>query len=304
MSEEEKYRELRDRLRAVPKVKAKPDFEHKLYSRIRGIESERMSPSTKHLLHAGKERGWLFSMFRPAYIPAIGLTVVVLIALIWFLAYNPARMNKLEETATKQETNQQQPPPSIGQTQSEGKTEVEKKEQGQLSSNDMRFKENLESSPRVMTREVTPGPEKTSSDYNAVKSETEQPAFDQQKLKKVDDETIINAIPNVDAEKKAEEKTDGVRRIEKKEAPANIRKNEGDVKSKSDEDNKTIDKSNENIIKEIAPSIKEKVTGKETSKDTVKQKDKKKKTDKKVDEPKKQEEQKPQENDSIKKIEK
>lgn len=303
MSDEEKYRELRDKLRAVPKVKAKPNFEHKLYSRIRGIESERMAPSVKHLLHTEKERGWLFSLLKPAYIPAIGLTVVVLLALIWFIAYNPVQMNKVqEEVSSKQEPGQQPTSPSISKSQDELKKAEEKSDESPITSADTRLRE---SAPRTMTRDIMPGPEKTNSDFGIIKTETEQsPAIDQQKIKTVD-ETIIKAIPKIDAEKKVEDKLEeGVRRIEKKEAPANIRKNEGDLKLKQDEDNKSIDKENENVIKEITPSLKEKVTGKD-SKDTVKQKNIKKKKDTKTTEDQnKQEEQKSQDNDSIKKIEK
>ncbi|RPI19381.1 MAG: hypothetical protein EHM58_01830 [Ignavibacteriae bacterium] len=301
MSDEEKYNELRARLRAVPKVKAKKEFEHRLYSRLRGVESERMGPSAKHLLHGEKQRGGLFSFLRPAYIPAIGLTAVVLIALIWYVAYNPGQMNKDEQVSVKQDTQQQPSSSTLGQTVEESAERNEKSKESPITSNDeVTSKDSRGSEPRVMTKEAISGPEKVNSDFNVIRNETEQPV--EQKTMPVD-EQIIKAIPKIDAEKKSEEKIDdGVRRIEKKEAPANIRKSEGDLKNKEDKIDSDQNKGTESIIKDIAPSIKEKEASKETSKDSVKQKVTKKK--KKTEDKEIKQEEKSQEPDSIKKLEK
>ena len=82
--EEEKYKKLRESLRALPRLKAKNDFEARLYRRLREHES--------HIdLHKPvKENSFvnmLANLFKPSLTPAIALTVVLLAVIVVYFAY-------------------------------------------------------------------------------------------------------------------------------------------------------------------------------------------------------------------------
>lgn len=85
MQDDNKHRILRDILRGIPKVKATHSFEDRLMKRLRDVESLKyQSPSIIKL--KGKERKFSFSAFlKPSLIPAIGLTVVLLIFIIYYI---------------------------------------------------------------------------------------------------------------------------------------------------------------------------------------------------------------------------
>ena len=77
-TEDNKYDSLRERLKSLPKVKAKSGFEARLMARIRETEKQTALP---HELHSRPEKsedrrfsllGWLEGMFRPQFIPALG----------------------------------------------------------------------------------------------------------------------------------------------------------------------------------------------------------------------------------------
>lgn len=82
-SEEEKYRKLRESLRSLPKLKTKNDFEARLYRKIRERESSRVHIPEKENTFVTM----LANLFRPSLVPAIGLTVVILAAIIVYFAY-------------------------------------------------------------------------------------------------------------------------------------------------------------------------------------------------------------------------
>jgi len=97
INEDEKYRSLRNSLRALPKVKAKKDFEKRLFQRIKEAQS---APVQHSVLNVKKEpllRGWLANLFRPAFAPALGLTAVLLITVVVYFAFF-SKMNDLAET--------------------------------------------------------------------------------------------------------------------------------------------------------------------------------------------------------------
>ena len=92
MQDENGNNNLRKILKGLPKVKAKDDFENHLYKRLRDVESEKFSsPALKRLTFSGK-RFSLASLLKPSLIPAVGLTIVLLIFLAYY--FNLILINK------------------------------------------------------------------------------------------------------------------------------------------------------------------------------------------------------------------
>lgn len=87
LQDDEKYKALRDSLRALPRVKAKKDFEARLMQRI----SEANNPAVVHVAQKVKTeshaKSWFANLFRPAFVPALGLTFVLMITVIVYFAY-------------------------------------------------------------------------------------------------------------------------------------------------------------------------------------------------------------------------
>ncbi len=86
IQDEEKFKALRDTLRSLPRLKAKKDFEARLMQRI----SEANIPVLKVtgiVKTATTEKSWFANLFRPAFVPALGLTVILLITVVVYFAY-------------------------------------------------------------------------------------------------------------------------------------------------------------------------------------------------------------------------
>lgn len=105
--DDEKYRSLRNTLKKAPRLKAKSDFEARLFERIREAENAPMKTEAfKHhpqvVKLAEPKRGImeiLAGLFKPAFAPALGLTVILLVAVVVYFGY----FNKLNDTASEQE---------------------------------------------------------------------------------------------------------------------------------------------------------------------------------------------------------
>lgn len=256
MSDEEKYKKLRDKLRNTPRLKTRSDFDNKLYARLRSVESERMSPSFAKLTKPERERFWLFSFLKPSFAPAIALSIIVIIALVWyFAAYNPVTQDK----QVSNNENSQQPVTSTQQNQQTGKTD-----ENTIAKNETAPGINRESEPKDVAKEYFSSPEKTSSDFEFTpKSEVEE--------KKADELKSLDVVP-VESEKKMEKRIDDSKKMEKKEAPANIRKEDSDKN-----DNKIYDQQNEGnindeILNKVNQSVQESPKQKDTTKDSAKSK--------------------------------
>ncbi len=86
IQDDEKYKTLRDTLRSLPRIKAKKDFEARLMQRI----SEANNPIahvTQKVKIESAAKSWFASLFRPAFVPALGLTFVLLITVVVYFAY-------------------------------------------------------------------------------------------------------------------------------------------------------------------------------------------------------------------------
>ncbi len=99
--EDNKYDSLKAKLKGLPKVKAKSDFEAKLFARIREVERDKsVQESYRAPVKENKLFGWLDGLFRPSFIPAIGLTVVLLIAITVYFGYFAKSKNSAGEQNT------------------------------------------------------------------------------------------------------------------------------------------------------------------------------------------------------------
>jgi hypothetical protein len=256
LSEEEKYNDLKNLLKSLPKVKSRNDFETNLFRSLREIESGKYSSQKLRNLTVRPVRfGWLTNVVKPAYISAIGVTVLLLICIVLYFSYLP---------------NKNQTVPQVTQSTS---TEGNRIEQPPVQNEDLGITKN-ETTPSDRTtlerREnvpYTPELEKPSSEYEITipqsieKSETISPS-----------ERSIEAEPKtLDKELKKEEHIDGMRKSESQEAPV----------MKKDEKSNQQD---EMLQKVITPSVnEEKVLGKDANKpDSVKVMGKMKKEGKKA----------------------
>src|SRR5688572_15116594 len=106
IKDDEKYNALRDTLRSLPRVKAKKDFEARLMHRIREANNpvEASSPVehvTQKIRTENAAKSWFSNLFRPAFAPALGLTVVLLITVVVYFAYF-SKMNNGSPESTQQ----------------------------------------------------------------------------------------------------------------------------------------------------------------------------------------------------------
>jgi hypothetical protein len=205
MFDEEQHKNIRKILKSLPKVKAKEDFESNLYRRIREVESEKYSAHSLRK-YSGvhiRKLNWFTNIFKPAYVSAIGVTVILLICIFVYFSYLP---HKTEES------NPVVPGTSIQNEQQ--KQQIAKQEnitgEKEMKKNGEKSLENKEYIP------VFPESEKTPTDFGLP---TESPKMD--KLESpVPPERSIEAEPRtIEQEVKGMEKSEDTKKIEKKEAP-------------------------------------------------------------------------------------
>jgi hypothetical protein len=102
MTDEEKYKSLRNALRSLPRVKARSGFEERLFQRLKLAEEGKLHPKTSSV-SGNTSRGWFANLFRPAFAPALGLTVILLVGIVvYFVYYN--QLKKEESSSPKEYT--------------------------------------------------------------------------------------------------------------------------------------------------------------------------------------------------------
>lgn len=240
IQEDEEYKALRDQLRALPRVKAKHDFESRLLDRIR--ESEKPSVNTvNQVKHITEKKRWFDLIFKPAFAPAISLTAVFFIAVVIYFAFFSNLKNESE-----QQTNQ-----FVSSTnQGDLIIYVKKDRNGEdLSSNYP--KEYSSVTPEVSkNNEFYSAPHETSTDYLA-KPDPVRTVMPEMKPDGVSEEQKIEMQRSVDSEKgkgvdvKSERKTDdGI--IMKKESK--VESENGEMKKDSKEPMKKKSDEKKNIF--------------------------------------------------------
>lgn len=100
IQDDEKFKTLRDSLRSLPRVKAKKDFEARLMQRIREANDPVVHVTQKNK-PASALQSWFANLFRPAFVPALGLTVVLLITVGVYFAFF-SKMNNGSPENTQQ----------------------------------------------------------------------------------------------------------------------------------------------------------------------------------------------------------
>src|SRR4030095_13642929 len=85
--DEEKYKKLRESLHTLPRIKAKKDFESRLFSRIKDIESGKFIHTAPKTAKDNAFITMLANLFRPSLAPAIALTVVLIAAIVVYFGY-------------------------------------------------------------------------------------------------------------------------------------------------------------------------------------------------------------------------
>lgn len=211
MNEEEKYSELRKKLRSLPGVRAGKDFESKLFQRIRLVSSEGLSrtPDTRHGRLAGREN-WLSNIFKqPMFAPAVALTSVLIVGLVIYFAF--FTQSPPTETSTEQT-------PGIQKQYSTTQLETLKSKVGNLKSETGREFATLDASP------VEPPKSRTNfgETVTDIRSKSEKDVMEEQV------KTEEGALEKTAGPERME-KMDKLEKTEKKEAPP-IEKIEGKLK--------------------------------------------------------------------------
>lgn len=242
MAGDKKYDDIKKMLKSMQRVKARDDFESKLFSRLRDIESGKHSASKLKAFPIRTERfGWLTNILKPAYISAVGVTVILLISVVLYVSYLPKKQDVTPVSITQQEQDKNRSDQQI----TSGELSNSKKESAPESRNEeKRFYEHPV---------FTPGIEKPSSDFGITKPPLEPSV-----------EIPAPTLRSTEAEPKSsnqdvkdEEKMDGLKLNETKEAPE-MKKEKGDERmKKEDVMQKTITPSVEeqNIIKKESGKI-------------------------------------------------
>lgn len=237
IQDDEKYKTLRDTLRTLPRVKAKADFEARLMQRIKE-SSNPVVHVTQKVKSTSPAKSWFANLFRPAFVPALGLTVVLLVTVVVYFAYF-SKMNSSDKNA----------PQFVTSTNQGDLIIYVKKDNEDISGNYP--KEYSAVTPEdSRTGEVFAPPGETSSDFYA-KPDPSRILSPDNKPDRVSEEQKIEMQRSVDrdtdkgVDMKGERKSDDV--IMKKESKGYLKSDKKDTESKLSDEKKNIfiDESNE-----------------------------------------------------------
>lgn len=253
LQEDEKYKALRDQLRTLPRVKAKQDFEDRLLRRIREAEN----PAVKFtgavtqpvIKHQPAKKSWLENLFRPSFVPALGLTVVLLVAVVVYFGY----FSKLNQSDT---SNTQQFVSSTNQ----GDLIIYMKKDGEDISSNYPKEYSAVNPEDTKSGDYTPAPTETSTDYFA-KPDPGRTIVPELKPDRVSEEQRIEMQRSVDLDKdkgvdvKGERKEDGV--IMKKESKSDFKtETKSEMKKDVNQPKKKVSDEKKNIlIDEESPNV-------------------------------------------------
>jgi hypothetical protein len=221
LEEEKKYKNVISALKSLPKVKSKSDFEQKLYRRLRNAEQERTPSPAFEKLTRPKEKNWIFNIFKPSFVPAIGLTFVLIAVVVIYLNYKPSddQVTQNEQAPQKNEEMVIKEPGKL-----ENGTTTATQEDNGLISHDMTGKESFD--------ERSPMPVSPKSDVDQSPSPTLSGP-------EKDEETKIPLMEQRLERKEAEEKV--------MEKEMKIEKKTGDLKKKEDVETKKSNKTDEQL---------------------------------------------------------
>ena len=213
--EEKKYKEIISALKALPKVKTKSNFEQKLYRKLRDADAERMSPSVEKLTKP-VEKNWIFNIFRPAFIPALGITLVLIAVVVIYLNYKPNEDTTIskEQQTTQQEFVITKPEDkgSTGPSSSEEQAPISQ----EMSKPEMKDESTVPEPPKSNLETLTPPvqPEEKTEEKLLEGKSMETPVMDQKPERK---ET--RGVDTEEREMKIEKKTGNIKKNEDNDFP-------------------------------------------------------------------------------------
>lgn len=213
--EEKKYKEIISALKALPKVKTKSNFEQKLYRKLRDADAERMSPSVEKLTKP-VEKNWIFNIFRPAFIPALGITLVLIAVVVIYLNYKPNEDTTIskEQQTTQQEFVITKPEDkgSTGPSSSEEQAPISQ----EMSKPEMKDESTVPEPPKSNLETLTPPvqPEEKTEEKLLEGKSMETPVMDQKPERK---ET--RGVDTEEREMKIEKKTGNIKKSEDNDFP-------------------------------------------------------------------------------------
>lgn len=240
IQDDEQFKTLRDSLRTLPKVKAKPDFEARLMQRIK----EANNPVV-HVTHKVKTesaaKSWFANLFRPAFMPALGLTVVLLITVVVYFSY----FSKMNSSSDKN------PQQFVSSTNQGDLIIYVKKDKDEISSN-YPTEYSAVTPEDSRTGEVFAPPGETSSDFYA-KPDPSRTQSSDDKPDRVSEEQRIEMQRTVDrdmdkgVDMKGERKSDDG--VMKKESKGYFKtETKGELKSEKKDAEKKLSDEKKNIF--------------------------------------------------------
>ena len=230
MSDENQNNPLKNILKGLPKVKAKDDFEIRLMKRLREAEDEKFrSPALNKLLFT-KKRFSLSSLLRPSLAPAIGLTIVLLVFIAYYI-----NISIIQKSPVKQEISQNQP---------DVQKEVSPPEQNNESRPPISSGE-LKSSDKNSDQSVTPSitGDKFGNDYYAPSTKESDKNLEQEILTPKAEQKKTDELRSTETE---HENTD----IKEKKADDYIMKKSGDYQYKDTGKQNELDQEGPNVDEE------------------------------------------------------
>lgn len=267
LQEDEKYKALRDQLRTLPRVKAKQDFEDRLLRRIReaGSPAAGLSGSVTQpvIKLQPQKKSWFESLFRPAFVPALGLTVVLLVAVVVYFGYY-SKLNQSDTSNTQQ----------FVSSTNQGDLIIYVKKDGEDISSNYPKEYSAVNPEDTKSGDYAPAPTETSTDYFA-KPDPGRTMTPELKPDRVSEEQKIEMQRSVDLDNdkgvdvKGERKNDGV--IMKKESKGDFKsETKSEMKKETSEPKKKVSDEKKNIlIDEESPNIQQEQKANEKVEDVL-----------------------------------
>jgi hypothetical protein len=212
-TEDNKYDSLRSRLKSLPKVNAKAGFNERLLARIRETELNKQQAVQTESAGSGFSISRILdSLFRPAFVPALGLTVVLIAAIVVYFGYFAGKNDATKQIEFSSSQNERHDGFVI---YVKSDKEYPKNEIAALEQSDK-----LTTGP-ITTDQVRPAPMETKSDFYAPK--TEEPSIRNDKVseeQRIEMQRSLDKEPmKIEGRRKSDESKDY--KMEKK-APSNF----------------------------------------------------------------------------------
>ena len=255
LQDDEKYKALRDQLRTLPRVKAKHDFEDRLMRRLKEAENPARITNMVNqpvIKHQPEKKSWFESLFRPSFVPALGLTVVLLVAVVVYFGYF-SKINKTDISNTQQ---------FVSSTNQGDLIIYVKKDGDDISSNYPKEYSAVEPG-ETRSEDYAPAPVETTTDFYA-KPDPTRTNSPELKPDRVSEEQKIEMQRSFDkdtekgVDTKGERKIDGVMKKESK-SDFNTETKGMEKKEKSEPKKKVSDEKKNIMINEDDAEVKQKI---------------------------------------------